>query len=109
MLKMIIGSAWGHKFSFFEADRSTPMDLSNRTVKVIIKKNKDDADESAVLPMQTFTNPEVNYIVPTYKAEQTKTLKEGEYYFSIKIYTVDDLDRELYNNILTVTKGVFND
>ena len=85
------------------------MDLSNRIVKVIIKKNKDDADESAVLPIQTFTNPDVNYVIPTYTATQTKTLKEGEYYFSIKIYTVDDLDRELYNNILTVTKGVFND
>jgi leucyl aminopeptidase len=109
MLKMIISSGWGHKFSFFEADRSTPMDLSNRIVKVIIKKNKDDADESAVLPIQTFTNPDVNYVIPTYTATQTKTLKEGEYYFSIKIYTVDDLDRELYNNILTVTKGVFND
>lgn len=109
MLKMIISSGWGHKFSFFEADRSTPMDLSNRIVKVIIKKNKDDADDSAVLPIQTFTNPDVNYVIPTYTATQTKTLKEGEYYFSIKIYTVDDLDRELYNNILTVTKGVFND
>ena len=109
MLKMIISSSWGRKFSFFEADRSTPMDLSNRIVKVIIKKNKDDADESAVLPIQTFTNPDVNYVIPTYTATQTKTLKEGEYYFSIKIYTVDDLDRELYNDILTVTKGVFND
>lgn len=109
MLKMIISSGWGHKFSFFEADRSTPMDLSNRIVKVIIKKNKDDADESAALPIQTFTNPDVNYVIPTYTATQTKTLKEGEYYFSIKIYTVDDLDRELYNDILTVTKGVFND
>lgn len=109
MLKMIIGSAWGEKFSFFEADRSTPMDLSNRTVKVIIKKNKDDADENAILPVQVFENLEVNYIIPTYTATQTHELKEGDYYLSIKIYTADDLDRELYNNVLTITKGVFND
>lgn len=108
MLKMIISSAWGHKFSFYEADRSTPMDLSNRTVKVIIKKNKDDADESAVLS-QTFINPEVNYVIPTFTATQIQAIKEGNYYFAIKIYTADDLDRELYNDTLTVTKGVFND
>lgn len=108
MLKMIVGSGWGNKFSFYEADRSTPMDLSNRTVKVIIKKNKDDADESAVLS-QTFTNPEVNYVIPTYTATQTQAIKEGNYYFAIKIYTADDLDRELYNDTLTVTKGVFNE
>ena len=109
MLKMIIGSGWGHKFSFIEADRSTPIDLSSRTVKVIIKKNKDDADESPVLPVKTFQNIDVNYIVPTYTATETKDLKEGNYYFGIKIYTLDDLDRELYNDVLTVSKGVFND
>ena len=109
MLKMIIGSSWGHKFSFFEADRSTPMDLSNRTVRVIIKKNKDDADENAVLPVQTFQNIDVNYIVPTYTATQTQSLKEGNYYLGVKIYTADGLDRELYNDVLTVSKGVFND
>lgn len=109
MLKMIIGSAWGKKFSFYEADRSTPMNLSNRTVKVIVKKNKDDADESAILPILTYENIEVNYIIPTYTATQTHDLKEGKYYFAIKIYTVDDLDRELYNDVLTIEKGVFND
>lgn len=109
MLKMIIGSGWGNKFSFYEADRSTPMDLSNKTVKAIIKKNKDDADNNAVLPIKTYTNIDVNYIVPTYTATETKTLKEGNYYFAIKIYTVDNLDRELYNDVLTVSKGVFND
>lgn len=109
MLKMIIGSGWGHKYSFYEADRSTPMDLSNRTVKAIVKKNKDDADESAVLPIKTYSNLDVNYIIPTYTASQTQVLKEGNYYFAIKIYTVDGLDRELYNDVLTVTKGVFNE
>jgi leucyl aminopeptidase len=109
MLKMIIGSAWGHKFSFYEADRSTPMDLSNRTVKVLIKKNKDDADENAVLPIMTYQNISENYITPTYTATQTQSIKEGDYYFGIKIYTADDLDRELYNDVLTVSKGVFND
>lgn len=109
MLKMIIGSSWGHKFSFYEADRSTPMDLSSRTVKVIIKKNKDDADENSILPVQTFQNISENFIVPTYTATQTKSLKEGSYYFGIKIYTVDNLDRELYNDVLTISKGVFND
>lgn len=109
MLKMIISSGWGHKFSFFEADRSTPMDLSARTVKVVVKKNKDDADESSVLPIKTYQNINVNYIVPTYTAAETHDLKEGNYYFGIKIYTVDGLDRELYNDVLTVSKGVFND
>lgn len=109
MLKMIIGSGWGNKFTFYEADRSTPLDLSERTVKVIIKKNKDDADENAVLPALTYENLTKNYIVPTYTATQTKGLREGNYYFGIKLYTVDDLDRELYNDVLVVDKGVFND
>lgn len=109
MLKMIIGSGWGNKFSFFEADRSTPMDLSSRTVKVVVKKNKDDADESSVLPVKTYQNISESYIIPTYTATETRNLKEGNYYFGIKIYTADDLDRELYNDVLTVSKGVFND
>lgn len=108
MLKMIIGSGWGNKFSFFEADRSTPMDLSNRTVKVVVKKNKDDADESSVLPIKTYQNISENFIIPTYTATETSSLKEGNYYFGIKIYTADDLNRELYNDVLTVSKGVFN-
>lgn len=109
MLKMIIGSGWGNKFSFFEQDRSTPMTLSHRTVKVIIKKNKDDADEDAILPIRTFQNQAVNYVVPTYTADETRQLKEGDYYFAIKIYTADGLDRELYNDIITINKGVFNE
>lgn len=109
MLKMIIGSSWGNRFNFYEADRSTPMDLSDRTIKVIIKKNKDDADENAVLPAITYENLDTNFIIPTYTATQTKGVREGNYYFGIKLYTVDGLDRELYNDVLTVTKGVFND
>lgn len=106
---MIIGSGWGRKFEFFEADRTTPMTLTQRTVKVLIKKNKEDDDESAILPIRTFQNVNVNYIIPTYSAEETRQLKEGNYYFAIKIYTLDGLDRELYNDVLTITKGVFND
>lgn len=109
MLKMIIGSAWGRKFDFFEQDRSTPMTLTQRTVKFLIKKNKDDADKNSILPIRTFQNMNVNYIVPTFTAEETRQLKEGDYYAAIKIYTVDRLDREIYNDILTITKGVFNE
>lgn len=109
MLKMIIGSAWGNRFDFYEPDRSTPMTLTQRTVKVLIKKNKDDADESAILPIRTFQNVNVNYIIPTYSADETRQLKEGDYYFAIKIYTLDGLDREIYNDVLTIDKGVFND
>ena len=109
MLKMIIGSGWGRKFSFFEPDRSTPMNLRHRTVKVLIKKNKDDADENSILPIRTFQNVSVNYIIPTYSADETRQLKEGDYYFAIKIFTADGLDRELYNDILTIDKGVFNE
>lgn len=109
MLKMIIGSGWGNKFSLFEPDRTTPMTLTHRTIKVIIKKNKDDADESAILPIRTWQNIPVNYIIPTYDAEETRKLREGKYYFAIKIFTADGLDRELYNDILTVNKGVFNE
>lgn len=109
MLKMIIGSGWGRKFDFFEPDRSTPMKLNYRTVKVLIKKNKDDADESAILPIRTFQNINVNYIIPTYTADETRQLKEGDYYFAIKLFTADGLDRELYNDVLTIDKGVFNE
>lgn len=109
MLKMIIGSGWGNKFSLYETDRTTPMTLNHRTVKVIIKKNKDDADENAILPVRTWKNIPVNYIIPTYTADETRQLKEGNYYFAIKIFTADGLDRELYNDILTVNKGVFNE
>lgn len=109
MLKMIIGSGWGRKFELFELDRSTPMKLNHRTVKVLIKENKDDADEAAILPIRTFQNINVNYIIPTYSAEETRQLKEGDYYFGIKIFTADGLDREIYNDVLTIDKGVFND
>lgn len=106
---MIIGSAWGRKFELFEPDRTTPMKLNHRTVKVLIKKNKDDADESAILPIRTFQNINVHYIIPIYSADETRPLKEGNYYFAIKLFTVDGLDREIYNDVLTIDKGVFND
>lgn len=109
MLKMIIGSGWGNKFSLWETDRTTPMNLKHRIVKVIIKKNKDDTDAQAILPIRTFKNIDVNYIIPTYTADETRPLKEGDYYFAIKIFTADGLDRELYNDILTINKGVFNE
>lgn len=109
MLKMTIGSAWGHRFSFYKEDRSTPLDLTQLTIKAIIKKEKEDADTTVVLPTQTFTNQGGNDIIVQYTATATAYLNEGNYYFAIKIYTEDDLDRELYNDILTVSRGVFYD
>ena len=108
MLHMTIGSAWGRKFSFYKADRRTELDLSDKTVKVLIKKEKTDADEDAILPVLTFENTEGNSIIPQWTATQTANLKEGVYYIGIKLYTLDDLDRELYNNTIEVKRGIFN-
>lgn len=108
MLHLTIGSAWGRKFSFFKADRRTELNLYNKTIKVLVKKEKTDADEDAILPVLTFEDVDSNYIVPQWTATQTASLKEGVYYFGIKIYTTDDLDREVYNDIIEVKKGVFN-
>lgn len=108
MLYIIKGSAFGRSFSLYEKDGKTPMDLSMRKVSVLIKRSKDDSDGNAILPRIDFENKPDNTIVPTYNAEQTKNLREGEYYFGIKIYTLDGMDREIYNSPIRVVKGVFN-
>ena len=107
MLNLIIASAFGRSFSLYEAD-GTPMDLSMRKVSVLIKKSKEDSDGNAILPRIDFENNPTNEIVPTWSAEQTKNIKEGMYYFGIKIYTIDGMDREIYNSPLRIVKGVFN-
>lgn len=108
MLYIIKGSAFGRSFSLYEKDGKTTMDLSTRKVSVLIKRNKDDSDVNAILPRIDFENNASNTIVPSYKAEQTRYLREGEYYFGIKIYTLDGMDREIYNSPIRVVKGVFN-
>ena len=109
MLHLTIGSAWGRKFSFFKADRRTKLDLSDRIIRVLIKKEKTDADGDAILPILEYQNTNGNVIVPQWTAEQTATVKEGVYHIGIKMYTIDDLDRELYNDIIEIKKGIFNE
>lgn len=84
------------------------VDLSESTLKFIVKKNKIDQDSSAILSAQSV-NSETNIVSFEFTAEQTATLTEGDYFVAIKIVKDNHMDDEVWNDNLKVVREVFND
>lgn len=86
----------------------SPVDLSNKTIKFILKADKIDDDENAVL-QQSFENLDTNIVSFQFDATQTSPLNEGQYSMAVKIYTDTNMNDEIWNDDCKVTRGVFND
>lgn len=86
----------------------TPVDLSESTLKFIVKKNKIDEDSSAILSSQV-ENSDTNIVTFQFTSEDTALLTEGDYFVAIKIVKENHMDDEVWNDNLKVVREVFND
>lgn len=86
----------------------SPVDLSDKTVEFIVKKEKIDSDENAVLH-QSYQNSDTNIVSFQFDATQTSPLNEGQYFMAVKIFTENNMNDEVWNDDCKVTRGVFND
>lgn len=94
-------------FELTNADGS-PVDLSNKTVKFIVKKEKSDDDDMAILS-QSYENSDTNIVMFQFDATQTANLAEGKYFMAIKLFADTNMNDELWNDDVKVVRGVFND
>lgn len=84
------------------------MDLSNCTVKFILKKNKNDSDAQALLTAE-YVNPDTNILQYEFSSITTGNLAEGTAIGALKIYRTDNKDEEVWSDEYTIEKGVFNE
>lgn len=110
MLKIITGDTAGFTFSLVYpgavADKGTP-DLTNATVKFIVKKNINDPDSRAVFT-QEIQNPETNKVYFEIPADTTGKLQAGAYKAGCKLYYEGGLEQTVWSDDILVVKGVFD-
>lgn len=110
MLKIITGDTAGFTFALVYqgavADKETP-DLTNATVKFIVKKNINDPDSRAVFT-QEIKNPETNKVYFEIPADATSTLQAGVYKAGCKLYYEGGLEQTVWTDDILVVKGVFD-
>jgi hypothetical protein len=86
------------------------MDLSNCTVKFIVKKNKTVEDTDALLHYD-YVQPETNCLLYQFNSSQTSGLPIGSAVCGIKIFRGSEdagLDQEVWTDEVTIDDGVFN-
>ena len=107
MQHIIIHNLYNPTFTLENCDGSA-MDLSEATVKFILKKNKTDSDAQALLSGE-YVNPDSNILQFEFSAVDTGVLQEGMAIGALKIYRTDDKDEEVWSDEYTIEKGVFDD
>lgn len=86
----------------------SPVDLSDVTIRYILKKNKTDADANALLSGE-YINPDTNILQFEFSALETATLPEGTAIGALKAYRADNRDEELWSEEYQIEKGVFDE
>lgn len=107
MQHIIIHNLYNPTFTLENCDGSA-MDLSSATVKFILKRNKDDSDEQALLSGE-YVNPTTNILQFEFSAVQTGALVAGSAIGALKIYRADDKDEEIWSDEYSIEKGVFDE
>ena len=95
-------------FELFEKDGRTPLDLSDTTVRYIIKKSKSDADSEALLPVKEYVHPDTNILLFEYTALETADLLPGTYIQALKLFRDNHKDEEVWVDTLRIEEGVFH-
>lgn len=106
MQHIVINNLYNPTFTFTKCD-GTPVDFTGATVKFILKRNRDDADSSALLTKE-YVNPETNILQFEFTAAETASLSKGSAIGAVKIYRVDDKNEEVWSDEYTIDEGVFN-
>ena len=107
MQHITIHNLYNPTFELQNCDGSA-MDLSEATVRFVLKRNKTDADASALLSGEHI-NPTTNILQYEFSAIDTATLPEGQAIGALKIYRTDDKDEEIWSDEYTIEKGVFDE
>ena len=84
------------------------VDLSEATVKMMIKRDINDRDDMAVLAKEII-NPDSNIVLFNLTADETLTIPEGQYIMGVKIFFNDHIQREIFSDLITIERGVFNE
>lgn len=110
MIKITTGDTAGFTFSLVYpgdvADHPVP-DISNTTVRFIIKKNVNEPDYKAVF-MQEIVHPETNIVHFEMKPEDTAKLISGTYKAGCKLFYDNGLELTVWSDDILATKGVFD-
>ena len=84
------------------------VDLSTSTVKYIVKRNKSDNDNQALLSY-SYANSTTNKLLFEFDSTQTAPLVTGNCVCAIKIYRTGNKDEEIWSDEGVIEEGVFNE
>lgn len=107
MQHIVRSNLYNPTFALTNCD-GTPIDLSTSTVRFILKRDKNDLDDSALL-VGEYVNSDTNIVQFEFDANETKNLPLGRCIGALKIYRADNKNEEVWSEEYTVTEGVFND
>ena len=108
MNKIITGDTAGFTFSILYAgavDGREAPDLSGADVVFAIKKHLTDPDSKTIVK-KIVAKPETNIVHFEVTAEETGKLSVGTYEGCCKIYYDSGLEKTVWQDTITVTKGV---
>lgn len=110
MLKIITGDTVGLTFSVLYpgAVSNEPLpDISNTTVKFMVKKSANDPDYKALF-YQEIKNPETNVVYFEMKPEDTIKFAAGTYKAGCKLFYKNGVELTIWSDDVLATKGVFD-
>ena len=98
----------GFKLSFeLTNNDNTPLDCSNLSVKLVIKKDKTLADNTGLT--YTYTNSDTNILNFQFSNVQTAALDTGKYIAGLKVIRSNGMNEEVWNDEVNVIQGVVNE
>lgn len=107
MQHIVRSNLYNPTFTLTNCD-GTPVDLSTSTVRFILKRDKNDLDDSALL-VGEYVNSDTNIVQFEFDANETRNIPLGKCIGALKIYRADNKNEEVWSEEYTVTEGVFND
>ena len=93
-------------FELTECDGSAT-DLSEATVKFIVKKSKTTEDDNAIMA-GSVVNSDTNIIMFEFNASESD-VEEGNYVGALKIFKTGDINTEVWSDDFRVVRGVFDE
>ena len=106
MQHIVKNNLYNPTFTLTNCDGSA-LDLSKSTVKFILKSDKSDNDDSALLRGE-YVNLDTNTFQFEFTATQTSGLPIGKAIGALKIYRDGDKNEEIWSDEYIITEGVFN-
>lgn len=108
VIKLITATTQGLTYSVvLEGGSGQQPDLSFITAKLMVKKSVYDSDKKAFIT-KSIVHPESNLLYFELTAEETAKLSSGKYSMALKLFYDSGAEVALREDVLLVTKGVFD-